>query len=297
MRIGVTGCTGFIGRELTRAAIRRGHDVVGYSRRSDVRVPGVESMRAYDLEGGIDVGELDAVVHLAGESVLGRWTRRKRERILESRRQGTRAVVEALRRTSEGPKVLVSASAIGIYGNRGDEVLTEQSPEGKGFLADVVRAWEAEAVSAIDIGVRVASMRIGFVLGREGASVALLRWLFSRGLGGRLGSGKQWMSWIHVADVAGMFLSVLENETVSGVSNVVAPGPVRNAAFTEVAGQVLGRPTVIPAPAGAIRLALGEASSILLGSLRVVPKAAMELGYAFEYTDLGEALAEALVSD
>ncbi|MEM7146497.1 MAG: TIGR01777 family oxidoreductase [Verrucomicrobiota bacterium] len=296
MRIGVTGCTGFIGREVVRRALAGGHEVVGYSRRRDVTVPGVVAMRDFDIGRGIDVGELDGMVHLAGESVLGRWTRRKRARILESRRDGTRAVVEAMGRVANGPRVLVSASAIGIYGNRGDEVLTERSSEGVGFLADVVRSWEAEAACAEDAGVRVAKMRIGFVLGRGGAGAAMLRWLFSNGLGGRIGTGKQWMSWVHVADVAGLMVSALEDEGVSGVTNVVAPGVVRNVEFTKVVASKMGKPAVLPVPAMALRLALGDASSLMLGSQRVAPEAALGRGYRYQFGELGGAVEEALVS-
>jgi uncharacterized protein (TIGR01777 family) len=296
MRIGVTGCTGFIGRRLVGMALRRGHEVVGFSRDPEAEIDGVSEVRCFDPTAGLDFQGLDAVVHLAGETVMGRWTVRKRARILESRVEGTKAVVEAMRDIDGGPKVLVTASAIGFYGNRGDEILVETSEAGGGFLADVVRSWEEEASRAEALGVRVAMLRIGLVLGEGGFSSRLLRFAFSNGLGGRLGSGKQWMSWIHVEDVAGLCLFALENERARGVINAVSPDPVRNADFTRVMAAAFGRRAVIPAPAPVLRLVLGEASELLLSGSRVEPRAALASGYEFRHPVLSDAIEDAVVS-
>jgi uncharacterized protein (TIGR01777 family) len=269
---------------------------VGFSRDADAVEEGVMEMRPYDTAGGLDLEGLDAVVHLAGESVLGRWTARKRARILESRVEGTRAVVEALKRLKEGPKILVTASAIGYYGNRGDELVSEEASPGKGFLAEVVRAWEEEAQRAEDAGVRVTVLRIGFVLGRGGAASRLLRYAFSNGLGGRLGSGKQWMSWVHVDDVAGLCRYALEEAKVSGVINAVAPHSVRNEDFTEALAEAFKRPAICPVPAWALRATLGEASELLLASMRVEPREALARGYVFAYPGLSSAIEDAVIS-
>jgi len=236
----------------------------------------------------------DAVIHLAGEGVVGRWTAAKKERVRDSRVLGTRTIAEAVTRMDVKPRVMVAASAIGFYGSRGDEVLNEESTSGTGFLAEVCREWEAASEPVERTGVRVVHIRIGVVLSTHGALGKMLL-PFRVGLGGRLGSGKQWLSWIHVDDVVGAVQHVLGNETVSGPVNLVGPNPVTNAEFTKALGHALSRPTIFPVPALALRFALGEmADEALLASQRVQPQRLLASGYLFRFTELGEALAEIL---
>jgi uncharacterized protein len=287
MRIGVTGVTGFVGGCFGQEARAAGHEVVGFSR-------GGTGMRLFSLEKPCDCSDLDAVVHFAGEPVFGLWTRAKRRRIFESRTLGTRRVVEGLRRVAPGPAVLVSASAVGFYGDTGEAVCDESSPPGGGFLAGVTRAWEAEALRAEDFGVRVVLLRIGFVLGGGGA-LRLIRPLFRMGLGGRLGNGKQWMSGVHVEDVACMALQALEDTSLRGPVNGVMPEPFRNEEFTRALGRVLHRPTGLPVPSAALRLALGPLARLMLDSCRVVPAGALASGYKFRHASLDAALRAALL--
>ena len=267
MRLGITGASGFIGRRATQLAAARGWDVVPFSRhprdaRSRPFVPGEVA----------DVDGLDAVLHLAGEPVLGLWTAAKRARIMDSRVLGTRSLVEGFARASHPPRVLVSGSAIGFYGNTGDREVDESSPAGTGFLSDVCRAWEGEAEKVRDA--RVVLLRSGFVLGREGGAMKLILPLFRAGLGGRLGSGRQWMSCVHVDDVAGLALWAVENEAVRGPLNAVMPQPVTNADFTRDVAHAVHRPAIFPAPAFLLRLFLGKMASMLLDSVRVRPAVA-----------------------
>jgi uncharacterized protein len=282
MRIGVTGVKGFVGGCFGVEARGVGHEVVGFSR-------GGAGMRSFSLGEACDCSGLDAVVHFAGEPVFGLWTRAKRRRIRESRVVGTRRVVEGLRRVAPGPAVLVNASAVGFYGDTGEEVCDETSAPGEGFLADVVRAWEAEALRAEDFGVRVVLLRIGFVLGRGGA-LRLITPLFRMGLGGKLGKGRQWMSGVHVEDVACMALRALEDPTLCGPMNAVMPEPFRNVEFTRALGRALRRPTPFPVPSAVLRLALGPLAGLMLDSCRVVPGKAMAAGYAFRHATLDAAL-------
>jgi len=236
----------------------------------------------------------DEVIHLAGEGVVGRWTAAKKGRVRDSRVLGTRTIAEAVTRMDVKPRVMVAASAIGFYGSRGDEVLNEESTSGTGFLAEVCREWEAASEPVERTGVRVVHIRIGVVLSTHGALGKMLL-PFRVGLGGRLGSGKQWLSWIHVDDVVGGVQHVLGNETVSGPVNLVGPNPVTNAEFTKALGHALSRPTIFPVPALALRFALGEmADEALLASQRVQPQRLLASGYPFRFTELGEALAEIL---
>jgi uncharacterized protein (TIGR01777 family) len=236
----------------------------------------------------------DAVIHLAGEPVAQRWTEGAKERILQSRVAGTRALVEAISRLEARPKVLVSASAIGFYGDRGDEVLTEESSRGDGFLADVCVAWEQEALKAEELGVRVSRVRFGVVLGAEGGALAKMLPVFRAGLGGPIGKGQQWMSWIHVADAVGMLMSAL-SEGVE-VWNATASQPVRNAEFSRTLGRVLRRPAVFPVPGFVLRLMFGEMATMLTGSQRVAPEAAGKAGYRFEFPELEAALKDLLTT-
>lgn len=235
----------------------------------------------------------DAVFHLAGEPVAeGRWTAAKKDRILDSRDIGTRNLVKGLRAMEKPPSVLVSASAVGYYGDRGGKVLTEQSDAAEGFLGDVCLVWECEARKAEEFGMRVVTVRIGLVLGRGGGALGRMLPLFKLGLGGRLGSGNQWVPWIHVGDLVKLLVFAAENDTVSGPVNGVSPNPVTNREFTRAMGSAVKRPTLFPAPAFALRLGLGGFAEVLLASQRVEPKAALDAGFDFQYPTISSALAD-----
>ena len=279
MNIGILGARGYVGTRLCKMAAAAGHSIVPFSR------GGAAGFRQILADEPLDFSGLDAVVNLSGEPILGLWTKSKKNEILRSRVETTRRVVESLR--PGGPRVLVNASAIGFYGDTGESEATESSPAGSGFLAEVCQAWEAAAQPAENLGVRTVLLRIGFVTGPGGA-MRLIAPIFKLGLGGKLGSGRQWMSCIHVDDVAGMILWALENNAVRGPLNAVNPDPVRNADFTQILARVLHRPAILPAPAFALRLALGELSHLLLDSIRVRPAKPLALGYRFHHPTLEE---------
>jgi hypothetical protein len=239
---------------------------------------------------------MDAVVHLAGETIAGRWTPEKKRKIYDSRVLGTRNLVEGLTRldAQEKPKVLVSASAVGYYGDRGDERLTEEAPPSEGFLSKVCQDWEREARRAEELGLRVVRLRFGIVLGPGGGALQTMLPLFKLGLGGPLGSGRQWWSWVHLDDVVGLITFALENEAFSGAVNATAPNPVRQREFARTLGRVLRRPAALPAPAFALRLALGEFAGELLASTQAIPQKAQEMGYRFKYPELEGALRQIL---
>ena len=236
------------------------------------------------------MSNLDAVVNLAGEPILGLWTSSKRGRILESRVSSTSRIVEAILAASHGPRILMNASAIGYYGDIGEQEVSENSPSGTGFLAETCKAWEAATEPAAQAGCRVIRLRIGFVVGPGGAMNLILP-VFRFGLGGILGNGRQWMSCIHVDDVAGMILWSLENESISGPVNAVMPAPVRNADFTRELAAAVRRPAILPAPAFALRLVLGELSRVMLDSVRVVPHVAQLHHYKYDFPTLPDAFA------
>lgn len=284
MRLGLTGATGFIGRRTAEMARSRGWEVVPFSRQ-----PRDANTRKFSPGEPADVDGLDAVIHLAGEPVPGLWTAGKRARIRDSRVLGTRSIAEGFARAKHPPRVLVSGSAIGYYGDTGDREVDESSPPGTGFLAGVCRAWEAEALRVTDA--RVVILRIGFVLGRNGGAMKLVLPVFKAGLGGRLGSGKQWMSPIHLDDVAGMAIWSIENRTLHGPLNAVMPHPVTNAGFTREVARAVHRPALFPAPSFILRLVLGRMSSMLLDSARVVPEVAERDRYPFAFRRLSDALA------
>jgi hypothetical protein len=294
MRIAVTGSTGLIGSALVSRLTADGHQVVRFT-----RSPGPRGSARWDPASGfIDAEALagaDGVVHLAGRSIVApRWTARIRRQILDSRVAGTRLLSETMARLEGGPRVLVCASGMNWYGDRGEEVLTELSPGGEGFLPDVCRRWEAAAEPARAAGIRTVHVRTGMVQARQGGTLAILARLFRLGLGGRLGSGRQWWSWIALEDIIGIYLHALTTG-VYGPLNGTAPDPVTNAEFTAVLARVLARPTLAPAPALALRLALGQvADELLLASMRVYPAAAQASGYAFRHTDLEPALRQIL---
>jgi uncharacterized protein (TIGR01777 family) len=241
--------------------------------------------------GGAGVGP-DAVVNLAGASIAGgRWTAQRKSLLRSSRIETTRALVNALARMNVRPSVLVSASAIGIYGNRGDEMLTEESKPGKDFLAGVAQEWEAEALKAEALGIRVVLARFGIILAREGGALPKMMLPFKFGAGGKLGTGKQWMSWIALEDVVGVLRFAIEKTSLRGAINVVSPQPLPNAEFTNALAKAMHRPSIFPAPAFALRLALGEmADALLLSSQRVLPSSLEKTGYRFLHPDLSATL-------
>ncbi|HSO35432.1 MAG TPA: TIGR01777 family oxidoreductase [Labilithrix sp.] len=293
----VTGATGTIGRRLLA---RLGDDVVLTSRNPEKARASIPRGRlvAWDGTAPLDDAALegvDTVFHLAGEPVAeGRWTDEKKKRIEQSRVQGTRALVDAMERAKTRPRVFVCASAVGIYGSRGDEILTEESAPGTSFLAAVCAAWEREAVRAEELGIRVVRVRTGIVLAREGGALAEMAPLFRTGLAGKLGDGRQWMPWIHLDDIVALFAFAAKDERVRGALNGSAPEPVTNETFTHAMGKALHRPTFMTAPAFAMRLALGEKAEIVLASQRAVPAAALALDFPFAHTSLDLALTDLL---
>ena len=294
----VTGATGMVGRAL---AAQLGGEVVATTRSArGAKLEHVAEVVTWDGTGPLDVAalrEVEAVFHLAGEPVVeGRWDDAKKERILRSRVDSTRALVQAIGSMppASRPRVLVCASAVGFYGTRGDELLTETSAPGTGFLADVCCAWEDAAASARELGVRVVSVRIGIVLSPAGGALAKMLPIFRAGIGGRLGDGKQWMPWIHIDDLVGLLRFAAACEAIDGPMDAAAPDIVNNAAFTHALGAALHRPAILPAPAFALRIALGEAASVVLASQRVAPARALEAGFRFAHPKLGEALTDLL---
>jgi len=238
---------------------------------------------------------VEAVFHLAGESVAeGRWTAAQKARIRDSRVVGTRNLVQGIAQVSDRPRVLVSASAVGYYGDRGEEELTESASPARDFLADVCVAWEKEALAAEKLGVRVVTERTGIVLGAGGGALAKMLTPFKLGAGGPLGNGRQWMPWVHVSDLARLYLHAAEHESIRGPMNAVAPHPVRNSEFTKALGRQLRRPAFMPAPYLGLRLLFGEFAQVLFASQRVVPQVALDTGFTFQYPDIAAALKEIL---
>jgi uncharacterized protein (TIGR01777 family) len=286
MKIGITGASGFIGSHVARLARTRGHETVAFSREPKP-IPGFVETRKFSTETKPDVSGLDAIVHLAGETIMGLWTPAKKRRILASRVEGTRRIVEALNDSPAPPATFICGSAIGYYGDTGEREVTEASPVGEGFLAGVAEAWEREGSKASHA--RTAYLRTGFVLGPDGGAMKLIAPVFRSALGGRLGSGRQWMSCIHVEDVAGLVLHAIEQPAVNGPLNAVMPDPVRNSGFTRALARAAHRPAIFPAPAFALKIALGELSHLLLDSQRVIPEATIATGYAYRFPTLESA--------
>jgi uncharacterized protein (TIGR01777 family) len=295
----IAGGSGFVGSALTAHLTSRGHRVSLLSRSPSSARAGTPVFHWNPERGELDpeamVG-VDAVVNLAGENLAGgRWTPERKRRLVESRVTPTRFLVQRMSERTPRPRALVNASAVGIYGNRGEEVLTEASAPGAGFLADLCKAWEAAALEAREHGIRAVVLRFGVVLGAGGGALAKMLPIFKLGLGGPLGSGKQWMSWIALSDVAGAIEHVLASEEAAGAMNAVAPDPVRNREFARALGRVLGRPAVLPAPVPALRLLLGEmADEALLSSCRAEPAKLPALGYRFDFEDVESALRSAI---
>ncbi len=294
MHVAVTGASGFLGGYILRALAQAGHSPRVLGRRAAGAYPFFHWDPSSSLPPESALAGVDGVIHLSGEPVAQRWTREARRRILESRRDGTRRLAEALSRQAVRPRTLVSASAIGCYGSRGDEPLTEAAAAGTGFLPETCIEWEARARDAESAGIRVVRLRIGIVLGKEGGALAKMLPPFRAGVGGPLGSGSQWMSWIHVRDLARLAEFVLVNDTVQGAVNAVSPAPVTNREFSKILGQTVHRPAFLPVPAFALKLLFGEMAEVVLGSQRVLPQAAMQAGFRFEFTDLRTALTDLL---
>lgn len=297
MKVLVSGSSGLVGSALTQKLQSESHEVVRLVRgrsNSDAIVwsPTEQAIEAERLEG------FDAIVHLAGENIAsGRWTTAKKQQILDSRVQGTQLLATTLAKLERPPRVLVSASAIGFYGNRGDEPLEEDSPPGEGFLAEVCRAWEHATEGARAAGIRVVHLRFGIILSPQGGALKNMLLPFRLGAGGRIGSGQQYWSWISLPDVVGVIQHAIEKEELSGPVNAVSPQPVTNAEFTRFLGQVLHRPTIFPLPAAAAKMALGQmAQDLLLSSARVYPKVLEESGYVFQAPELRSALTQLLKS-
>jgi uncharacterized protein (TIGR01777 family) len=300
MKVLVSGATGFIGREIMRQLAVAGHDLVALTRDTrlaGVRLPVLAEIRPWNpVEGRIDPAALegvDAVVHLAGEDVVaGRWSARRKQIILRSRVEGTRLLVAAMRQMDRPPGAFVVASAVGYYGGAGDTVLEEGAPPGSDFLARVSAENEQAANEAEALGVRTVAMRIGVVLGADGGALRFLLPLFKMGLGGPAGSGRQWMSWIHLKDLAALIVHAIERDALRGAVNAVAPAPVIHREFSRALARAVRRPALLPVPAVLLRMVLGERSGLLLVSHRVVPARALAAGFKFVHGDLAAALAD-----
>lgn len=300
MRIGVTGGTGFIGARLCRKLLETGNDLVLFGRdreKANTVLPGAEFVKWCASTGAAKNSTLtgfDAFVHLAGEPIAGgRWTSRRKRVISESRIQGTRDLVEAFRRCGDPPKVVISSSAIGYYGNRKGEELDESSAPGSGFLPDLCVRWEEEASRFAELGSRLVLLRTGVVLSSRGGALAKMLLPFKLGLGGSFADGKQFMSWIHDDDQISLIDFALSEKSLEGPLNATAPVPVTNADFARKLGQVLSRPSWLPVPRFVLRLALGEmAEALLLEGQRVFPRKAMKAGFRFRFRELSEALTD-----
>jgi hypothetical protein len=296
MKVAITGSTGLVGTPLVAALQKRGDQTLSLVR----RVPRRDEELEWDPTRGVAqperLGALDACVHLAGENIAARrWSPEQKERIRRSRTEGTARLVEALLRAPARPQVFVSASAIGFYGSTGDQEVDESSQPGKGFLPEVCQAWEAAAAPLREAGVRVVHVRFGVILARHGGALGRMLTPFRLGLGGKVGSGAQWMSWIALSDAVGVLLHALDTPGLSGPVNAVAPEPLTNTEFTRALGRALKRPTVFPLPAFAARLAFGElADDLLLASARVRPAVLQRSGYRYQDPGIDGALAALL---
>ncbi len=298
MKVLITGASGLIGTALQKSFEEKGYEMLLASRSE----PKVESQIKWSMDTGFADDDLprleglDAVIHLAGENVSGlRWTDEKKKAIRDSRVFGTRTMIEAFARLEKKPKVFITGSAIGFYGDRDDDEMTETSSAGDTFLAKVCKEWEAESRRAEDMGIRTVLLRTGIVLSKDGGALATMLTPFKLGVGGVVGSGKQWMSWVSLDDVVAIINFALENESLRGAMNVASPNPVTNEEFTKTLGSVLYRPTFLPLPEFAVNLVFGEmGDALLLASTRVIPKRLVDAGYKFKYTDLKTAIEHAV---
>ncbi|HMQ02978.1 MAG TPA: TIGR01777 family oxidoreductase [Pyrinomonadaceae bacterium] len=298
MKVLITGASGLIGKALQASFKERGYEMMLASRSE----PKDDQHIRWNSETGFADEDLkrldgiDAAVHLAGENIAGlRWTDEKKKAIRDSRVFGTRTMIEACARLDQKPKTFIAGSAIGFYGDRGDEEMTEASPAGNTFLAETCKEWEAESRRAEDLGIRTVLLRTGIVLSKDGGALATMLTPFKFGVGGVVGSGKQWMSWISLDDVVGAINFAIENDKIRGAVNVVAPSPATNEEFTKTLGSVLYRPTILPLPEFAVHMVFGEmGDALLLDSTKVMPKRLKDAGYKFKYTDLKAALEAAV---
>lgn len=306
MKVLMTGVTGLIGSALSAHLRRAGHQIAGFSRapekidRETAKQLAVDEMYKWEPQAGLPPSEafadVDAVVHLAGEPVAeGRWTAARKRAIRDSRILSTRHLVAAMRDAVTKPQVFVSSSAVGIYGNRGDEVLDEAAAPADDFLGGVCQEWEAEAARARELGIRTVEVRTGVVLSVTGGALAKMLPAFKMGVAGPLGDGRQWFPWIHLDDIVGLFDFALTNAALNSPVNGSAPGVVTNAEFTKELASVLHRPAMIPVPAFGLKLLFGEMATVLTASQRVVPKVAEQAGYAFRYPTLRPALEKLLL--
>jgi uncharacterized protein (TIGR01777 family) len=299
MTIAITGASGFIGRRLMKALSGENRTIRVLSRHAGTNLPTGVKLYVWDPVKGPPPAEsldgADAVVHLAGEPIAQRWNAEIKQKIHESRVAGTHNLVQALAALPSRPAVLVSGSAIGYYGSRGDEILTESSAPGSGFMAQVCTAWEKEADEAAALGMRVVKLRTGVVLEENGGALPMMIRPFKAGMGGKLGSGDQWMSWIHLDDLVGIIQHALANP-MRGPVNGTAPNPVTNAEFTKHLAHVLRRPAVFPVPAFMLKTMFGEMSEVMLASQRVQPQAAEAAGYRFRFLEVEAALQNILAA-
>ncbi len=303
MKIFMTGATGFIGRSLTSSLLAAGHDVVAISRGAKrakeilgEKVKIVEGNPAIAGDWLEEVKTSAGVINLCGAPIMKRkWTPSRKQDLLDSRILPTRLIVEAIKSTTDRPKVLISGSAIGYYGDRGDETISEASPAGSDFGAKLCSEWEAEAEKASALGVRVVTLRTGMVLGRGGGSLAQMTMPFKYFAGGPIGSGRQYISWIHLKDHVGITMLALANKFLTGPINMTTPNPVRSRDFAAAIGTVMGRPSWLPVPSFVLKIKFGEGADLPLGSQRALPEKAQEGGYTFLFSNLNAALADVLV--
>lgn len=298
MKALITGASGLIGKELASSLREKGYELLLASRSE----PKNEEQIKWTVEDGFHDEDLhrleglDAVIHLAGENVAGlRWTEEKKKAIRDSRVIGTRTIIDAFSKLKAKPKTFIAGSAIGFYGDRGDDEMTESSQAGTNFFADVCRDWEAESRRAEDMGIRTVLLRTGIVLSKDGGALGTMLLPFKLGVGGVVGSGKQWMSWISLEDQIRAILYVLENENIRGAVNLTSPNPATNEQFTKTLGEVLYRPTFLPLPEFAVSMIFGEmGDALLLDSTKVLPKRLQDAGFEFKYPTLKSALEAAV---
>jgi len=296
MKILITGGTGFVGTQLTCRLIQDRHEVTILTRSlkgAKLFLPGISYLEGNPTKKGDwqkAIKNHDIVINLAGASIFGKWTEEYKKAILESRLTAARNIVEGISSHPQSPFTLFSASAVGYYGFCGNEELAEDSPAGKDFLARVAMEWEGEALKAGDKSARVVITRFGIVMGEKGGALSRMIPLFKKYIGGPIGSGKQWFSWVHIKDLAEAFIFLLKHPEISGIVNVCSPNPVRNKDMAQALGKALHRPSFIPAPSFMIKLVLGEFGSVILEGQRVIPKKLLENGFAFQYPDIHTAL-------
>lgn len=296
MNILITGGTGFIGEELRMLLLKRGHNLVIVTRnpaKYENESAKNQQFVSWDDDLSVHMNEVDAVINLAGESLFGqRWTDSVKKRIMNSRVESTRTLVEAMRSAENRPAVFISASASGVYGDQGDKILDESASEGDDFLANVCKNWEAESQKAEELGVRVANPRIGIVLEEGGGALEKMLTPFRFFVGGPVGSGDQYMSWIHRSDLCRALIFPIEHEEISGAYNVCAPNPATMSEFAETLGNVMNRPSIFKVPEFALKIALGESAKPVTDSIRMQPKKLQVYGFEFQFEELEEALAD-----